>query len=361
MKQLKGVAWIIGVGFAVTIIGAIVSTSCGLMNQKSDMSFFSGMLILMILAAGLWVAVSLFFESRKKKNIPPIAVVALLLLPVFSGCWRTVEPGYVGIKVNMSGDDRGVDQLPLETGRVFYNPFTQTVFQYPTFVHTAVWTKDLNEGHAVNEEITFTTQDQMVVAADISIAYKLKQKKVPWFYVMFRNDELEVFTHGFMRNLAREKFDGCAGRYKIEQIMGDNLPFLTEVRGQLQKALDTIGVEIEQFGLVGAPRPPTTVIEAINAKVGATQNAIKAENEVRMAEAEAKKRIAEATGEARARVALAEGEAQANKALASSLSDALLKWRGLAIQEQAIAKWNGARPQVEGTGSGLMLQLPIQH
>lgn len=170
-----------------------------------------------------------------------------LFLPLLSGCFgcTTIPPGYVGIVVNQWGSARGVQDLPLKTGRILYNPITETVFEYPTFVRTAVWTRSLDEGKKVNEEITFTTSDQMQVAADISLAYHIQGEKAPAFYVRFRSDDLDLFTHGFLRNLAREKFDNVAGKFRIEDIMGDNAAFLKEVRDRLQAEVHNEGIVLD--------------------------------------------------------------------------------------------------------------------
>jgi hypothetical protein len=57
--------------------------------------------------------------------------------------------------------------------------------------------------------------------------------------------------------------------------------------------------------------------------------------------------------------AKARGEAESNRILARSITPQLVQWRQLQITEQAIARWNGARPMVEGQGSGLLLQVPL--
>src|SRR5262245_3916597 len=111
----------------------------------------------------------------------------------------------------MAGDSRGVDSAPAVTGWVFYNPFLTSIYEYPTYVQTAVWSASPTEGNAVNEQITFTNADQMTISADISLAYHLLPDKVPSFYVKFRSDDLTTFTHGFLRNLARDSFDRHAG------------------------------------------------------------------------------------------------------------------------------------------------------
>ena len=296
-----------------------------------------------------------------KKIFPAVLfIVVLIVMMMFFGCTR-VGPGYVGIKVSMAGTSRGVDAYPATTGWVFYNRMTESVFEYPTFVQTAKWTRDPNEGHPVNEEITFTNKDSMLISADISLSYTLRSEKVPAFYVKFRSDDLDKFTHGYLRNVARDMFNETAGKYSIEQIMGDNGPFLAEVRQKLQAQVDAIGVVIEQFGLIGAPRPPDAVIGSINAKVQAQQIALQKQNEIMQAEAEAKKAVAVAQGEANAKIAVAEGEAKANQLLSGSITPVLLEWQKLRIQQQAIDKWNGVRPQVEAGGggnTGLLLNIP---
>jgi regulator of protease activity HflC (stomatin/prohibitin superfamily) len=115
---------------------------------------------------------------------------------------------------------------------------------------------------------------------------------VPAFYAKFRADDLDSYTHGFLRNLAREKFDTAGGKYRIEQIMGDNAAFLKEVRAGLQADVAQYGISITQFGFIGAPRPPQAVIDSINAKATATQKALQIELELKQAEAEGRKRVA---------------------------------------------------------------------
>jgi regulator of protease activity HflC (stomatin/prohibitin superfamily) len=294
-------------------------------------------------------------QSRHNSNIHQVLLLLMIVL-VLSAC-TTIEPGHVGIRVYAYGANKGVDDYPSVTGRVWYNPWNTDIIQYPVFVQNVSWTKDPGEGHPINEEISFNTGDQMVVYADISLAYQLEQTKAPAFYVKFRADDIEKWTHGFLRNITRQKFDEVAGRYKIEQIMGDNAPFLKEVREIVQKELDPYGVHLEQMGFNGSPRPPQAVIDAINGKVKATQDAIRVENEIRQTEAQAKKDIAKAEGEAKAAIARAEGEAKANQIVNSSISVNLLEWRRLEISSNATQKWNGQLPTYSG-GTMPFLQLP---
>lgn len=291
-----------------------------------------------------------------------LSAIALLAVSMSSAaaCTR-IGPGYVGIKVSMAGDSRGVNSAPAVTGWTFYNPFLSSVFEYPTFVQTAQWTRSKDEGNPVNEEITFTNADQMLIGADISLSYHLEPEKVPAFYVMFRSDDLSKFTHGFLRNAARDEFDRQGGRYKIEQIMGDNSEFLKSVRDALQTELTPLGVKLDQFGFIGAPRPPQQVIDAINAKVHAVQLAQQKQNELVQAQADAAKQVATAEGAASSAIATARGEAQsillnadaqatANKKLADSITPQLLELKRL-------ERWDGALPQVNGGSTNPFISL----
>jgi len=269
-----------------------------------------------------------------------LLVLCLLTMPGCMGCTR-IPPGYVGIVVDYYGTDKGVEGLPVYTGMIWYNPFTKAVIEYPTFVQTAVWSASPHEGSKNNEEISFNTKEGMVITGDISLSYQLDATKVPSFYVKFRSDDLDRFTHTFMRNIARDAFNEIGNTYTLEEAYGDKKEeLLNRVRDRVNSEVKPFGIALAQFGFIGAPRLPALVVEALNAKIQATQNAIRVENEVRQADAEAKKTIIRANA-----------EAKANTIISNSVTNNLIMW-------EAIKVWDGKRPMVEGGGSGLIMQLP---
>ena len=183
-----------------------------------------------------------------------------------------------------------------------------------------------------------------MITADMSLSYELLAAKVPAFYVKFRSDDLAEFTHGFLRNIARDAFNEIASTYPLEDLYGDKKEeFLKKVKNVVNSQVNQYGVNIVQFGFVGAPRLPKLVLEALNAKIQATQDAIKSENQVRQAKAEAQKIIA-----------TAEGAAKANELLNRSITATLIEWERLQIAKSTVAKWNGQRPYYEGQGANLM-------
>ena len=84
----------------------------------------------------------------------------------------------------------------------------------------------------------------------------------------------------------------------------------------------------------------SSVKQAIESKIAATQLAERAENEKRQAIAEAAKTVE-----------IARGQAEANDLLTKSLTPQLMQWKQLAILE---SKWNGQFPQVVGNGTPLL-------
>ena len=344
------------------VVGLIILATLGVMNltfwlltQPNDWAVAGGIMTSVTLIGSYIVIIRFLYQKymvwmEKRKRTPKINNMLLLLISfsILSACTR-IGPGHAGIKINYAGTYKGVEDIPLRTGWVWINPLSQEVFEYPTFVQTAVWTHNKEEGSSTNEEISFNTKEGLIVTGDISLSYSLVREKVPAFYIKFRSDDLNLFTHGYLRNVARDQFNEVAGKYSVEEIYGPKKEqFLNEVIGRLNSRLDTIGVSLEQFGFIGAPRPPKIVIDAINAKITATQQAMQSENELRKTEAEANKVVAKARG-----------EAESNRILSQSINQQLIAWRQLQITEQAIAKWNGQRPMVEGGESGLLLQIPM--
>jgi len=122
---------------------------------------------------------------------------------------------------------------------------------------------------------------------------------------------------------------------------------LTSVKTRINNAVSQYGVRLDQFGYIGAPTLPPNVLDALNGKIQATQDAQKAQNQVAQAQAQALIAVAKATG-----------EAQANQKLAASLSPSLLEWRRLDIQQQAVSKWDGTLPTYTAGGGIPLIQIP---
>lgn len=302
--------------------------------------------------------------SGRSVIVPFVIVITLLisawLVSSFLVGVTRIEAGYVGIEINLAGSQRGASEIPVRTGWVFYSPLTTQVIEFPTYVQTVKWTRDLTEGHPINEEMGFNSKEGMEIFADVSLSYAIEPGRVPDFYVKYRVNQLDLFTHGILRDIVRNSLNDVASTYTVEDIYGEKkAEFLGKVEQQIQAKVANVGVGVQQFGFIGAPRVPGVIAQAITAKAQAIQEAERAKNELATTQAEAANKIAEAEGDAKSAVTRAEGEADANRIRQSSLTPQLLELRRLENQRALIEKWNGQLPSVEtGQNGGLMLQLP---
>ena len=278
-----------------------------------------------------------------------LIIVALLLLGSFIVRVTIIEPGYTGIRINKLVN-QGISKENIITGYVIYMPLFTTIVRYPTFVQRVAWTNDVREGNPINEELTFNTIDSVPVNIDVAVSYQLEPSRVPDFYTKFRADNIEQFTHGFLRDTTRNLVAKIGSEYTFDDINGSKKEeFLARVTKNLHEEVNVYGVSIQQFGLIGSLKPPQELLNAVNAKTKAIQQSIQAENEVRQAQAEAKKRIA-----------IAEGEAAANRALASSIDPKLLQWESMKIEREAVQKWDGKMPTVmSGKGENMLFNVPM--
>jgi regulator of protease activity HflC (stomatin/prohibitin superfamily) len=288
-----------------------------------------------------------------------VIVGALIFFNYIAAITR-IGAGYVGVEIMLSGSQRGPSEIPIKTGWVFYSPLRSEIIQFPTFVQTVKWTHDPNEGHPVNEEMSYNSKEGMEIYSDVSLSYAIDPKMVPDFYLKYRLSDLDTFTHGILRDVVRNSLNEVASTYSVEEIYGEHkAEFLHKVEALIQTKLTPVGVGIQQFGFIGAPRVPDVIAAAITGKAQAIQNAERAQNELAQTQAEAAKKIAEADGDAKSIVARAQGEAEANRIRQASITPQLLELRRLENQRALVDRWNGTLPQVEAGGSsGIMLQLP---
>jgi regulator of protease activity HflC (stomatin/prohibitin superfamily) len=287
-------------------------------------------------------------------------LIALFVFFNYIAAVTRIGAGYEGVEILLSGSQRGPAEIPIRTGWVFYSPLRSQIIEFPTYVQTVKWTRDLNEGRPTNEEMSFNSKEGLEISANVSLSYAILPEKVPDFYLKYRVNNLEGFTHGILRDIVRNSLNEVASTYTVEDIYGEHkAEFLHKVQDLIQEKVRPVGVGIQQFGFIGAPQVPEVIASAITSKAQAIQNAERARNELAQTQAEAAKKIAEADGTAKSAVALAQGEAEANKIRQSSLTPQLLELRRLENQKALIDRWNGALPQVEaGGGSGMILQLP---
>jgi len=291
-----------------------------------------------------------------------VVVGGLLFVALFFGCQATtrVDAGHVGIRVKLAGSDRGVQDMPVVTGWVVYNPISEQIVIFPTSVQNVVWTANPHEGRPVDESITFSSSEGVNVNADVGLSFHIEPNLAPKLYGRFRQNDMMALADGYVRNAVREAFNDVTSKMAVQDIYGaGKSKMLADVTKECRDILGKDGFVIDQLTINGALRLPQNVAEAINRAMEATQNAIQSENKVRQVRAEAEQAITQAHGQAEATRQKAEGEAdailirarseaKANEIIRLSTSPAVLQYR-------ALEHWDGKLPTFNGSGQMPML------
>ena len=292
-----------------------------------------------------------------------VIFAGLVAVVGIAGCSMTtrVDAGHVGIRVKLAGNERGVQDMEIKTGWVFYNPMFEQIVLFPTSVQNVVWTASAHEGAAHDESLTFSSAEGVNVNADVGLSFHIDPTLAPKLYARFRLNDMIALANGYMRNVVREAFNEVASTMPVQDIYGPGKSkMLNEVQKRVRDALGKDGVVIDQLTINGALRLPENVAQAINRAMEATQNAIQSENRVRQVRAEADQAVTQATGGAEAMRQKAQGEAdallirahaeaKANEIIRLSVSPTVLQYRSL-------ERWNGQLPVYTAGGNG---QLPM--
>jgi regulator of protease activity HflC (stomatin/prohibitin superfamily) len=246
------------------------------------------------------------------RNFIIAAIVAVILVFVgLSSCTR-IDAGHEGILVKQYGSDKGVQDVFLVTGRVWFNPFTESVFEFPVFVQTADY-----------EPFTVNAKDGSVFTVDPTISFFVEAGKSPHIFTKYRKP-IEQITQTTLYNYVKDAFRIQMNKYTTNELISYRQKFEEDVQITLGASLLKDGFKLEQ--LTSGLQYPEAIVMAIDSKNKAVQQAMQVENELKVAEAQARKKMVEA-----------EAEAKANELRIKTLSPML-------IQQQFIEKWDGKTP-----------------
>jgi regulator of protease activity HflC (stomatin/prohibitin superfamily) len=267
----------------------------------------------------------------KKILIGVAAFIALVVM--FQSCER-IDAGHVGVKVNLYGSGKGVDDVTECTGIVFYNPLSTKIYEFPTYIQHKEYkkTEDADNSFVVN------SKDGSEFQVSPIMNYSVKREKVPAIFAKYRRSLPEI-EEGFLKTAVYDAFRLATNKYTADELISNRAVFEVEVRRLLEGQLLQEGFIINQFtsNLIY----PETFKRSIEAKNNAVQSALQAENQVKTAEAQAKIKVATANGNAEAMLTSAKAEAEANRMKQVTLTPLLL-------QLEWINKWDGKLP-VYGT------------
>lgn len=264
----------------------------------------------------------------------------------------TVEPGYAGLKIQLYGGEKGIENAKVVTGRVWYNGYTEEVVIFPTFINTYPFTQAVSEGSPTDESVVFSVGGSPV-SADVGVSFGFTTEQLPGssktklhqFYETYRKSP-DQFRANELRNGLRNCFSEVAENLKLTPSMlpTNQQKLVAGVRNCTQNRFSIITVQ--DITLLGPLRLPPDIQKSIDEQFAAQQAAQTAESNRRKVEAEAAANVARAKGEAQVTIEKARAEAESNRLLANSITPQLLELERLRVERVRVEKWNGEQATI---------------
>jgi hypothetical protein len=297
--------------------------------------FFAGLII------GLYFIWSVTLKLEPKQRKFPLKGILIILT---SGILALIQPfqiervdaGFVGIKVKLTGNSRGVSKYEYKTGWVMFNSWTEMLYEFPTY-----------QQHIEYDDQVVITKGGFSATIRPSFNFALKANAVG---DMFQNLRLSMpsIQQGWLKTAVVGAVNDVANRWEVDRIFNEREKFESAIVAECNKRLS-------QWFYVSQLRtnilPPPSLQEAIESKTKAIQQAQAEDQKALTAEAEARKKIAQAKGDS-AQVVI---EAMA---AAKAMQIKQLQLTPLYVEYLKIQKWNGITPStVLGTNNSTMVNI----
>ena len=258
---------------------------------------------------GIILAVGIIFLFENKMFVGIVSGVAFFLASILVSSYTVIPGAHVGVQVTLGE----INLTPLSEGGHFVNPIS------------SIKDVDVRLQKAKLDGASAGTKDLQQVHTDIVVQYRLNAAKVPHIYKEFGlNVDDKVLGPGI-----NEAFKSITGHYTSEELITKrdevSLAITEHLRTKMAPFnIDVSGVSLVNFGFSADYQ------KAIESKVIATQNKLKAEQDLERIKVEANSRIAQAKGEAEA----------------ISIQAQAIQSNGGAnyVQLQWIDKWDGKLP-----------------
>jgi regulator of protease activity HflC (stomatin/prohibitin superfamily) len=274
-------------------------------------------------------------------NIPkPHKAIRIIVALIFAfiliqSSLTIVPPGHVGVLYDLG---RGVMPTPLKEGLNFKIPFWQKVYLFDTRLQEYTMSHVTDEGAKLKDDsLDAPTNDGQQVKVDATVLFRIKGEKAPTILREVGQEYIEKLIRPFSRSQIRM----VISRYSAPQIYSERrqeaeatmTKEIIEMLNDKNIVVDTVLLRAVYFS--------PEYSKAIEEKVIAEQKVKQAEFEVKESSQRAQSRIEEAKG-------LAEAQALQKASLTQEY-----------LQLEAIKKWDGKLPQVNGGNGTPLINIPI--
>jgi len=250
---------------------------------------------------------------------------------------QRIDAGYIGLKIDRIGNEKGVPVARSVKGWVFYNSWVSDVIEL-----------SIQQQHVQYLAFQVTTKGGFPITVAPSFNYSLKSEKAADLYInLLKGSDFSTIETSWLLTATTISLNNASNNYTIDSIFNNKQHYQADVAAELNR-------EISGYFTVSqinpGVSPPKELQDVIVAKTNAIQKAQQAELSKIQAVAEAETKIATARGDSAQKVIAALAEAQAIKVKTSEISSnyiEYIKWLA----------WDGKLPStVLGNSSNILLQ-----
>ncbi len=269
--------------------------------------------------------------------VKPIGILLLSILVSIIQPFKLerIDTGYKGLKVNLTGNSRGVADYQYKTGWVLYNGWVEQIKEFPLY-----------QQHIEYDEQTVITKGGFAATIKPSFNYSLREDAIGDMFVNLRLEIKEV-EQGWLKNAIVSSVNDVANRWEVDAIFNQREQFEAAIVAECNKRV-TQWFEVSQLrtNII----PPTSLQQAIESKTKAVQEAQAAQQRTLVAEAEAKEKIAIARGDSAKTIINANAAALSMKIKQKELTP-------LYVEFVKASAWDGKLPSTMAGGSGTFLNI----
>lgn len=220
-----------------------------------------------------------------------LVVLALVLAMSFTSC-TTADSSEVALIVDQIGNDKGVPNVEMASGFVFYFPPTQDVFMYPTSVQHKVWAHVDENGE--DTHITVTSSDGASFGLDVALNIQLQRDHASALFTKYRID-MDQLINTRVKALVRKELRDNSIAFASDSLLQHNNVYESKVQESLAKVLEKEGFTLTNIAITDM-NIPKSYRDAINKKIKVIQETATIKSQTEQALQEALRKTAVAKG-----------------------------------------------------------------
>tara|TARA_R110002096_G_scaffold378222_7_gene572153 strand:- start:27868 stop:28710 length:843 start_codon:yes stop_codon:yes gene_type:complete len=198
------------------------------------------------------------------------------------------------------------------------------------------------EEQQIEETMDVLSRDGLSINIDVSLRFRPAPDKIGYLYRAFRDNYIESLIRPELRSAVRQ----IIGQYTPEELYASKRQEIeTKIQLSISKVLEENYVDLKAL-LFRSIKLPEMIKTAIEQKLSAEQESQKYEYILEKEEKEAERRRIDA-----------EGKAKANKILSASITDNILREKGISATIELAKSSNSKIIVIGGGGDGLPLIL----